>query len=84
MALHEHAAHRLGDPGEAIGEVRAAPAPHVDALASLASKNAEPVVFDFMQPPGSGGRMIDERGLARADEAERRIASPAGRWGAPG
>jgi len=42
------AAHRLGDPGEPIGEVCAAPAPQRDALALLAGENAEAVVLHFV------------------------------------
>ena len=38
-------------------------------------------MFDFVQPAGTGGRTIDERGFARADEADWRVASPTGRGG---
>jgi hypothetical protein len=61
-----------------IGEVGAASAPELDALALLASENAETVVLDLVQPAGSGRRSIDQRGLAWSNEAGRRITSPAG------
>jgi hypothetical protein len=41
-------------------------------------------VFDLVQPSWSGGRAVDERGLARADEADRRVSSQSRRWGARG
>jgi hypothetical protein len=53
-------------------------------LALLAGKNPETVMLDFVQPTGSGGRAIDQYGLAWADEADCRISSPTGRGGAPG
>jgi hypothetical protein len=49
----------------------------------FAGEDAEAVVFYFMQPAGSGGRALDERRFARANEAGRNAPSPAGRWGAP-
>jgi hypothetical protein len=70
---------RLGDCREPIREVGAAAAPDFSALAQLAGKNPEAIVFHLMQPAGSGGRAIGERGLARANEADWRISSPAGR-----
>ena len=70
------AANRLGDRREAIGEVRAAAAPDLGALAVFAREDAETVVLDFVQPAGSGGRAIDQDGLARADEADRGISPP--------
>jgi hypothetical protein len=75
--LRREAANRLLDPGKAIGEVGAAPGPDVDALALFAGKDAEAVVFYFVQPAGFGGRAIGERGLARADEAGGNTRSPA-------
>jgi hypothetical protein len=36
-----------------------------------------------VQPSWSGWRIGDERRFARADEAGRRISSPAGWWGTP-
>jgi hypothetical protein len=49
----------------------------MDALALFAGEDA--VVFDFVQPAGTGGRADDERGLARANEAGRRAPPPARR-----
>jgi hypothetical protein len=63
------AVNRLRDPGKAIREIGAAAAPDLDALAQLPGKDAEAVVFYFMQPAWSGWRIGDERPLARADEA---------------
>jgi hypothetical protein len=40
-------------------------------------------MLDFVQPAGSCGRAIGERWLARANEAEWRISSPAECWAAP-
>jgi hypothetical protein len=40
-------------------------------------------MLDFVQPAGSGGRVIGGRRLARADETDRRESSPAGRGAAP-
>ena len=48
-------------------------------LALLAGKNPETVMLDFVQPTGSGGRAINQYGLAWADEADCRISSPTGR-----
>jgi hypothetical protein len=48
----------------------------------FAVKNPEAVMLDLVQPAGSGGRAGDQRKLARADEADYRIASQWGR--APG
>ena len=80
---HRQTANRLGDRREPIGEVRAASAPDLRALAQLADKNSETVMLDFVQPTGSGGRAINERGFAWADEADRRESSPKGRRGPP-
>jgi hypothetical protein len=55
-----------------------------DALVLLAGKDAEAVVLDLVQPAGSGGRAVDERRLAGAEEACWRVCSPARRRGAPG
>jgi hypothetical protein len=60
-----------------------ATAPDLDAFALLADEDAEAVMLDFVQPTGSGGRAINERGFAGADEADRRYSCPAGRGGAP-
>jgi hypothetical protein len=81
--VRTEAANRLGDPLKTIREVRASPAPEKDAYALLASQDAESVVLDLVQPVGASGRAIDENGLARTDEAGRRIASPEERWRAP-
>jgi hypothetical protein len=40
-------------------------------------------MLDFVQPAGSGGRVIGGRRFARADETDRRESSAAGRGGAP-
>jgi hypothetical protein len=77
------AANRLGDRREPIRKVRAAAAPDHRALAELAGEDAEAVMLDLVQPTGTGGRTIDERGLARAEETGRRESSPEGRGGAP-
>jgi hypothetical protein len=77
------AANHLGDPCKAIREVGAASAPDLDAFAVLKGEDAKAVVFDFMQPAETGGRVIGERWLARTDEADPRIYSPTGRWGTP-
>jgi len=77
------AANRFGDCREPIGEVRAASAPDLDALDLLAGEDAKTVMLDLMQPSGSDGRPIDERGLAWANETGRRVAAPQGRGGAP-
>jgi hypothetical protein len=66
-----------------MSEVRAAAAPDLDALALFAGQDAEAVVLDFMQPAWSGWRAVGERWLARANEADREISPPTGRWGAP-
>jgi hypothetical protein len=68
MNVHRQATNRLGDRREPIGEVRAAPTPDLRALVQLADKDAEAVMLDFVQPTGSGGGTVDERGFARADE----------------
>jgi hypothetical protein len=41
------------------------------------------VMLHLVQPIGPGGKAIDERGLARANEARREISSPTGRRSAP-
>jgi hypothetical protein len=82
--VHIETASRLGDRRETVSEVRAATAPNLDAFALLQGEDAEAVLLDLVQPPGSGGRAVDERGLARAEEAFWRICSPTGRRGAPG
>jgi hypothetical protein len=61
----------------------AAATPDLRARAQLADKDPEAVMLDFVQPTGSGGGTVDERGFARADETDRRESSPAGRGGAP-
>ena len=71
------------DRREPIGEVRSSTAPGLDPLALLASEDAKAVMLHFMQPARSCGRLICERGLARADETGRRVAAPQGRWRAP-
>jgi hypothetical protein len=76
--VRREAANRLRYPRGAIREVGAASAPDLDALALLQGEDAETVVLDLVPPAGSGGRAIDKRGLARADEADRGISSPAG------
>ena len=76
-------ANRPGDRREPIGEVRAAATPDLRTLTQLADKDSEAVMLDFLQPAGSGGRVIGERRFARADETDRRESSPAGRGGAP-
>jgi hypothetical protein len=81
--VRREAAHRLRDPGKAVREVGAASAPDQDALALFAGQDAKAVVLDLVQPAGSGGRAIGERGLARANEADREISSPTGRGSAP-
>jgi hypothetical protein len=81
--IRRQAANRLGDCREPIGEVRAASAPDVRQFEPFAGEDAEAVVFHFVQPTGSGGRAIDQNGLTRAHEADRRISSPTGRRGAP-
>jgi hypothetical protein len=68
-------ANRLGDRREPIREVRAVAAPDLRALAQVADKNAETVMLHFVQPTGSGGRAINERGLAWAYEPDRRDPS---------
>ena len=73
----------LGDRREAIGEVGAATAPELDALALLADESAEPIVLDLVQPARSRWRPIGEGGLARSNETGCRVASPQGRQGAP-
>jgi hypothetical protein len=80
---HRQTANRLGDRREPIGEVRAATAPHLGALTELADEDAEAVMLDFVQPAGSGRRAINERRLARADEADRRNSLPTGGRGGP-
>ena len=72
------AANRVGDRREPIGEIRAAATPDLRALAQFADKDSEAVMLDLVQPAGSGGRAIDQDGLARANEADGRISSPAG------
>jgi hypothetical protein len=69
---HRQTANRLGDRREPIGEVRAAAAPDLRALAQLADEDSEAIMLDFVQPTGSGRRAINERRFAWADEADRR------------
>ena len=64
---HRQTANRLGDRREPIGEVRAAAAPDLRALAQLADEDAEAIMLDFVQPTGSGGRAINERGFRPAE-----------------
>jgi hypothetical protein len=40
-------------------------------------------VFDLVQPAGTGGRGINQHGLARTDEAERSVQPPTGQERAP-
>jgi hypothetical protein len=68
--IHIETANRLGDRRKPVGEVRAAAAPDLDALALLAGEDAETVMLDLVQPARSGGRAIGERGLARVNEAD--------------
>jgi hypothetical protein len=80
---HEHpvrnkAANHVGDRREAIADVRSATAQDVDLLEPLAGEDAETIMLDFVLPVGLGGRTIDERQFARADEPDRRKSSPAG------
>jgi hypothetical protein len=82
--VHIETANHLGDRRESSGEVRAAAAPDVSALAQLAGKDPEAVVLHLVQPTGSGGRAMSERGLTRPDEADWQISSPARCRGAPG
>ena len=65
------AANRLSDPLKAIPEVGAAPAPELDAPTLLAAKDAKTVMLDFVQPTVVCWWPIDQRGLARANEAGR-------------
>ena len=53
-------------------------APDLHTLALFAGEDAETVVLHFVQPTWPGGRVIGERGLARADEADWGISSPRG------
>jgi hypothetical protein len=69
---------RLGDLCKAIREVGAASAPDLDAFALPEGEDAKAVVFDLMQPAGAGWGVINERGFARADEAERCVKPPTG------
>ena len=64
------AADRFGDRREPVGEVRSASAPDWDAGTLLAGEDPETVVLDLAQLADAGGRLIDERRLARADEAD--------------
>jgi hypothetical protein len=41
----------------------------------LPGKDAETVMFDFVQPAKTGGRVIHERGFTRANEPRRRALS---------
>jgi hypothetical protein len=68
---------KIALPGSLPGSrpVRARPA---------SGHGCEAVMLDLVQPAGSGRRAIDERKLARADEADWRISSPAGCRGAEG
>ena len=77
------AGNRLGDPCKAIREVGAASAPDLDAFTLPEGEDAKAVVFDLMQPAGTGGRVINERGFTRTDEADRGVQPPTGRAGAP-
>jgi hypothetical protein len=81
--LHRQTANLLGDRREPIREVRATAAPDLRALAQLADKNPKTIMLYLMQPAVSGERTVDERGLARADETDRRDSTPTRRRGAP-
>jgi hypothetical protein len=50
--------HRI-DPYIPVGEVGAAPRPDLDALALLASDDAETVMPDLVQPVGPGAKGAD-------------------------
>ena len=52
--------------------------------ARFGGQDPETVMLHFVEPAGAGGRTVDERGLARANEAGQRDASPPGRRSAPG
>jgi len=57
-----------------LAEIGASTAPDLDALALLASEDAEAVMFHFMQPSGAGRRAINQSRLTRADEPGRQVA----------
>jgi hypothetical protein len=81
--VRREAANRVGDPRKAIDKVGGASAPNLDVCALLQGDDAEAVVLNLVLPAGSGGRVDDERGFARADEAGRRAPPPMGRGTAP-
>jgi hypothetical protein len=62
--IDRQAAHRLNDPHESVSEVRTASGPDMDALVLLANDDTE------------AGQAINQRRLARADEAGRRALPP--------
>jgi hypothetical protein len=58
--VRRFASNRLRDRREARGEVDAATAPDLLALALLMGEDAEPLMLDFVRPAESGGRSINE------------------------